>query len=81
MAIRRLTDRFAGWSGVSNTFCFEHLLQFTGLSHFPDDIATADELAFYIKLGDGRSVRKLLYALAKFHVLKDIDTLKFYLQC
>merc|ERR1712196_344305 len=51
-----------------------HLLKLASLEHLHHDIATADEFALHIELGNGRPVRIALDALADFHVLKDIDT-------
>src|ERR1043166_4442100 len=56
-----------------DAFLFEHLLQFAGLEHLADDVATADEFALDIKLRDRRPVREFLDALAHGRVGQYVD--------
>src|SRR6516162_2424535 len=53
----------------------EELLQFTGLKHFADDVAAADELALDVELRNGGPVGIGLDAVTKLGGLKDVETL------
>src|SRR5580700_9964275 len=58
-----------------NAILLEQRLQFASLEHLADDVATADELALDIELGNGRPVRKALDAAAQIVVLENVETL------
>jgi hypothetical protein len=53
----------------------QHVLQFAGLEHLADNIATADELALHIELWDRRPVGIVLDALADGIILEHVDAL------
>src|SRR5690606_12937594 len=59
----------------AHTLLVEERLQFTGLEHLADDIASADELTLDIELWNGRPVGIFLDALPELVRSQDIDAL------
>src|SRR6202042_851745 len=64
-----------GRSSDGDALLGEQLLQFTGLEHFADDVATAAEFALDVKLRNGRPVRIGLDAVAQVGGFKNVQAL------
>src|SRR5262245_18324754 len=63
----------SGRSLDRHALLLEHVLQFTRLEQFADDVATADELALHIELRDGRPLGVALYPLAQVIRFEHVD--------
>src|SRR5262249_41645220 len=56
-----------------HALAIEELLQLALLEHLTHDIATADELALDVELGNGRPIGEALDALANTHIVEDVN--------
>src|SRR5262245_3445225 len=63
----------SGSLAYSHALLFQRLLQFAGLKHFADDIATADKFTLHVKLRDRRPVGIGLDAIPDFVGFKNVD--------
>jgi hypothetical protein len=68
-----LIVRRSGSAFDAHALLVEEALQLAGLEHLADDVASADELALDVELGNRRPLRIFLDALAEFVGGQDID--------
>src|SRR3954469_11170539 len=75
LPIRRAANAASGRGVDRDALVGKELLQFAGLEHLADDVATADELALDVELRNGRPVGIGLDAVAQFGGFQDVQAL------